>query len=231
LQRIFVMGLVTTTDHIKNIINGIDCNIVVSSVEASGSNWKLITKNTKWATYGKLLSGKKIVDFVLNEYIIIQSATEPAPGTFTLPTPYFFSGTFLETNIELTKTKSSANKLPMIYLHMNATENYYDQESTIDFESDCAVYFMVDCNVKDWLRADHEANAIKPMKQLAQGFYSSLLNYSKTNAAYKITFIENDYARFGKVSWEGINRAIFNDNMSGTEMLIKIAFNKGCTCC
>lgn len=220
------MGLITTTNHIKAIINGIDCNIVVSSVEASGSNWKLISSNTKWATYGKLLSGKKIVDFVLNEYITIQSVTAPTPGTFTLPIPYFFSGTFLETNIELTKTKSSANKLPMIYLHMNAPENYYDQESTIDFESDCAIYFMVDCNVKDWLRNDHLENAIKPMKQLARGFYRSLLDYSKTNAANTITKIENDYARFGKVSWEGINRAIFNDNMSGTEMLIKIPFNK-----
>jgi hypothetical protein len=225
------MGLITTTDHIRNIINGIDCNITVSSVEASGGNWKLITTNTKWATYGKLLSDKKIVDFVLNQYIIIQSTTEPIPGTFTLPTPYFFSGTFLETNIELTKTKSSNQKLPMIYLHMNAPENYYDQESTIDFESDCAIYFMVDCNPKDWLRADHLENAIKPMKQLARGFYRSLLNYSKTNAANTITFIENDYARFGKVSWEGINRAIFNDNMSGTEMLIKIPFNKCFNCC
>lgn len=225
------MGLITTTDHIKAIVNAIDCDIEVTAVTASGSNWLLTTSNTKWATYGKLLSGKKIVDFVLNQSITIQSTTEPTPGTFTLATPSFFSGTFMETNIELVKTKSSANKLPMIYLHMNAPENYYDEESTIDFESDCAIYFMVDCFPKNWLRADHLENAIKPMKQLAKAFIRSLLDYSKTNAANKINWIENDYASFGKVSWEGINRDIFADNISGTEMLIKIPFNKCFNCC
>jgi len=225
------MGLITTTDHIRNVINAIDRTITITSVTAVGSNWLLGTTDTKWATYGKLLSGKKIVDFVLNQSITIQSTTEPSPGEYTLETPSFFSGTFMETNIQLVKTKSSNNKMPMVYLHMNAPEKYYDQESTIDFEGDCAIYFMVDCNPKNWLRADHLENAIKPMKQLARGFYRSLLNYSKTNAANTITFIENDYANFGKVSWEGINRDIFADNMSGTEMLIKIPFNKCFLCC
>lgn len=225
------MGLITTKDHIKNVVDAIDLTVTVTSVVADGSNWKLLTTNTKWATYGKLLSGKVIKAMVFNESITIASDTEPAPGVYTLYSPFFYFGTFLETNSELIKEKISNNKLGMIYLHLNAPEKFADDESTIDYESDCAIYFLVDADPKNWMRSNHIEQAIKPMKSLCAEFIRSLKNYSKTNAANKLTYIENDYANFGKVQWEGVRSQIFNDNTSGTELLINIPFNKCFSCC
>lgn len=71
------MGITTTKDHIKNVVDAIDKTIVVSSVVADGSNWMLMTTNTKWATFGKMLSGKVIKAVVFNESITIASATQP----------------------------------------------------------------------------------------------------------------------------------------------------------
>ena len=130
------MGLITTKDHIKNVVDSIDKTIVVNSVVADGSNWKLMTTNTKWATFGKVLSGKVIKEVVFNESITISAATQPTTGIYDLTSPFFYYGTFLETNSELIKVSSSNNKLPLIYLHMNAPEKFADEESTIDFVSD-----------------------------------------------------------------------------------------------
>jgi len=225
------MGLITTKDHIKNVVDAIDRTVVIDSVVADGYNWKLLTTNTKWATYGKLLSGNVIKAMVFNESITIASDTEPTPGVYTLIAPFFYFGTFLETNSELIKKKSSNEKLPFIYLHLNAPESYADEESTIDFESDCDIYFMVDANPKDWRRSDHLEQAIKPMKALRAEFIRSLFAYSRTNASNKITYIENDYASLGRVQWEGNIKQIFTDNVSGVELLINIPFNKCFSCC
>lgn len=225
------MGIITTKDHIKNVIDAMDKTIVIDSVVADGVNWKLNTTNTKWATYGKMLSGNLIKAVVFNESITIAATVEPTPGVYTLIAPFFYFGTFIEANSELIKKKSSNVKYPLIYLHLNAPENYADEEATVDFESDCAIYFMVDCLPKNWVRNDHIEYAIKPMKQLRAEFIRSLKNYSKTNAANKITFIENDYANFGTYEWKGEVKQTFADNISGTEILINIPWNKCMSCC
>lgn len=225
------MGLTTTKDHIKNVVDAIDKTVVIDSVIADGSNWKLLTTNTKWATYGKYLSNRKIVEVVFNVSITIESDTEPTTGIYTLYTPFFYFGTFLETNSELIKEPKSNDKLAMIYLHMNAPEKFADEEATVDFESDCAIYFLVDADPKNWLRSNHLEQAIKPMKSLCAEFIRSLFAYRRMNASNKITYIENDYANFGRVQWDGVRKQIFADNTSGTELLINIPWNKCFSCC
>lgn len=222
----------TTNEHIKQIIDTIDCSIKVTSVSSLGSNkYKLFTTNTKWATFGKLLGGKKITEVSLNEYIVVTSTTALVKGYYDLAAPFFYYATFLDANSELIKKKSTNDKLPFIYLHLNAPETFGSEMDMIDFESDCAIYFMVDADPKNWLTPDHYQNAIKPMKQLVRAFIISLSNYAKTNAAYNLTYTQNDYVNFGTTSENGVIKKIFTDNMSGVELLIKIGFNKCVICC
>jgi hypothetical protein len=223
------MGLITS-EHIKNVIDSIDSTISVQSVEEVAEGWKLFSNCTKWATIGKKLSGMNIVSVVYNEYIVVESLTEQIPGVYSLILPFYYYGTFLEANSELIQKSDSIDKLPFIYLHMNSPENYADEEATIDFTADCAIYFMVDCNPENWLRGDHIENAIKQMKSLAKWFISALLDYPPTNDVNKITWIENDYANFGNVTVRGNESKIFADNLSGTEMIINISFNKDLSC-
>ena len=222
------MGLVTTNEHIQNVINTIDCGIKVTSVESLGAGkYKMYSGNTKWATFGKQLGGKGILEVSQDNYIIIKASSAPSVGIHTLPIPFFFFGTFLDTNKELEKKKSSNDKLPMIYLHLNAPEQYKDDFSLMDFESDCAIYFMVDADPKNWLTGDHFSNAIKPMKYLVKQFIMALKNYPYTNASWELTYTENDYVNFGNVqNTKGVVDKIFTDNISGTELLINIGFNK-----
>jgi hypothetical protein len=90
---------------------------------------------------------------------------------------------------------------------------------------------MANCDPKDWLTGDHYTNAIKPMKSAVRQFMIALSNYAQANAAYNITFVENDFVNFGDVIEKGIERKIFSDNISGVELLIKIPFNKCLVCC
>jgi hypothetical protein len=211
-----------------------DCSIVVDSVElASSGKYKLYTCNTKWASYGKLISGKTITSVVENEYIQINSNTLPAAGTFTLANPFYYFGTFLDTNQELIKTKQSNDKLPFIYLHLNAPETFENDEAIVDFESDCSIYFMVDADPKNWLTGDHIENAIKPMRSLIKYFIKALKYYTLTDTT-NITYTVNDYANFGQVQSDlGVVKQIFKDNISGSELLINIKFYKNllCVCC
>lgn len=223
----------TTNEHIKAIIDTIDCTIKVTTIDSLGSNkYRLNTSNTKWATYGKLIEGCKIESVDINQSITITSVTAPSTGTWSLEAPFYYFGTFLDTNKELVKTKKSNDKLPFIYLHLNAPESYASEMDFVDFESDCAIYFMVDADPKNWLTGDHYTNAIKPMKALIRQFIISLSNYAKTNASYNLTYVQNDYVNFGQVVQDlGVVKQIFSDNISGVELLIKIAFNKCAICC
>jgi hypothetical protein len=223
------MGLITS-DHIKIVISSISLTIEIDEVLSDALGWKMVTGCTKWATIGKKLSGLIIVSVVYNEYIIVESISEPLPGIHTLVAPFYYYGTFLEANSELVKTPDSIDKLPFIYLHMNSPESYADEDATVDFTADCAIYFMVDCFPSGWLRGDHIENAIKPMKYLAKAFISALQEYSQTNSENTLTWVENDYANFGNVIVRGNESKIFADNLSGTEMLIDIPFNKDFLC-
>lgn len=220
-----------TKDHIKNIVDSIDCTIVVTSVEVVDStNYKLFTANKKWATFGKLLSGLKIV-VVGADYIQVETVVAPIVGTFTLANPFFYFGTFLDTNMELVKEKASNNKLPFIYLHLNAPETYAGNLEMLDFSSDCAIYFMVDCDPKNWLTGDHIENAIKPMRSLLNEFIKQTKAYPKLNTPYEVSYTVNDYANFGEVQNNlGVVKKIFSDNISGSELLIKVGFNKCVNC-
>lgn len=222
----------TTNEHIKHIIDTIDCSIKITSVESLGNGlYKLFTNNTKWATFGKLLGTWTIKEVGFNSYITVKSASAPTAGYYDLAAPFFYYATFIDANLELIKKKQTNDKLPFIYLHLNAPETYGSEMDLIDFESDCAIYFMVDADPANWLTSDHYANAIKPMKQLIKQFIISLSNYAKTNAAYNLTYTHNDYVNFGKVTENGQLQKIFTDNMSGVELLIKIGFNKCTICC
>ena len=222
----------TTNQHIKAIIDTIDCTIKVTSVDSLGSNkYKLCSKNTKWATFGKLLSGCKITEVSFNEYLVVTSSTALNAGTYSLVAPFFYFGTFLDTNAELIKKKSSLDKLPFIYLHLVAPEVYASEMDMVDYESDCAIYFMVDAVPKNWLTGDHYTNAINQMKALCKQFIISLSNYAKANAAYNLTYTQNDYINFGQVQELGVIKKIFADNISGVELLIKIPFDKCLVCC
>lgn len=222
----------TTNEHIKAIIDTIDATIKVVTIDSLGANmYRLNTSNTKWATYGKLIEGCKIDSVVTNQSITITSVTTPTVGTWALEAPFYYFGTFLDANKELVKQKKSIDKLPFIYLHLNAPETYASEMDLVDYESDCAIYFMVDADPKNWLTGDHYSNAIKPMKALVKQFIISLSNYAKTNAAYNLTYIQNDYVNFGQVQELGVVKQIFSDNISGVELLIKIPFNKCLICC
>ena len=222
----------TTHEHIQAIINTIDGTIKVTSVDVISSGvYRMNTSKTLWATIGNLLGAYKITDVVENVSITVKSSVALNAGSYTLRLPFFYYGTFLDTNKELIKKKNANDKLPFIYLHLNAPEVYASEMDLVDYESDCAIYFMANCDPKDWLTGDHYTNAIKPMKSAVRQFMIALSNYAQANAAYNITFVENDFVNFGDVIEKGIERKIFSDNISGVELLIKIPFNKCLVCC
>jgi hypothetical protein len=226
------MGL--TIDHITNVVNAMDLSIVVNSVDSLGSGkYKLFTTNTKWAMVKEKLDTCTIEEVSENSYIIVKSSIALSKGIYYLKAPYLIYGTLVDTNKEQNKkAQKNIDRTPFIYLHLNASEDYKDEESTIDFESDCAFYFMATSKA-DWLTEDHVTNTFKPMTAMAKEFIKALRNYSYLNASNKLTYtLDNDIA-FGQLTNNKgeVMAKFFTDNLSGRQLLSRISFNKCFSCC
>ncbi len=223
------MGL--TYEHIQKIIDNIDVTIDVNSVVIlGGGKYKLMTCNTKWATFGKQLSLKEIVDVKHNEYITIKSTTTPIVGEYLLVKPFFYYGTFMEVNKELIMQKSGIKKFPFVYLHLNSSESYFNEEDSRDFEADCNIYFMSDSDKKNSLTIDYFEDVIKAMRNLISEFKKAMINYSAVAELTSLGSIE-DYPVFGNITQDlGVVKQIFTDNVSGSGLNIRIPFYKDFLC-
>lgn len=239
----------STYELLTPIINTIDRSIIISSVielVPSGigviGSYKLFSNNTKWATANfPIIIGAnsyKIEQLSVNEYLIVSGNVLPVAGSFNLYAPKFYHGSIKVAEGELEKKINNkllnADRMPMIWLHEPVDEKLSLQEDeAIERYSNCDLYFMVDSDFSKWSQEDHYNRAIKPMRQLIDGFINSM-NISHIVNNNLIDNIEvKDLPRFGRYTAEnGAKTMIFaQTEMSGTKLKIEIPFVRQASNC
>lgn len=229
------MKATSTYDLLSALIAQLDptfTGIEISTV--STGVYMITTLNTKWLTKGYTVTigahDYEITDFVVNESITLSGTVEPTTAEFDIYLPHFSHGTVLEQNQLLNLLSSTQNstrdRLPLIWLKERVRDKFeVDEMLRLDRESDCELYFLIDCNMEDWLREDFDVYTIEPMRNLIGEFIAIL--YNAPNVRSDFSFDITDDAKFGVYQDDkGNTKKIFNDSLSGSKLSITIPFLK-----
>lgn len=183
------------------------------------------------------------VDFIVDDYtqlangdwnIILQAGTASLPifpRFFFLYKPFFFHGTPIQQEVELTKIPLDG-KTPMVYLmEPFVTVHDYSVMTSIDRRCTFTLCFLTQADIPKWLTEDFYHNAIKPMYNLAQDFWEIIINSNLFyNARQKsdITF----HSKFGiNIKQLGTPKLYFSENLSGVSMDIYLEIYAVENCC
>jgi len=141
-----------------------------------------------------------------------------APGTFELYKPFFFHGTPVQQEAELTKTPLD-KKTPMIYLmEPYQTKLDYSFETSIDSRSKVTLCFLTQADIPKWLTDDFYHNAINPMNRLVRHFINALI---KSNLFYNIRQSGDvtNHTKFGiNIKEYGTKKLYMSENLSGPSL-------------
>ena len=225
-----------TYDLISDLIDQIDRTFVATSIVNNGDGtYKIYSENTMWLTKGYTIVIKSVLDTFLpyvitdlsfNEWILVSGEKEPNELEFIIYEPFFWHGTTLAQNEQMNLIPDSWDKLPMIWLHEITRERFEpDELLRLDRESDCDLYFLIDCNQTDWLTPDFDNYTVKPMRNLISSFIDVLKNSPLIGIDFRYDVL--DYAKFGVYQTDkGITKQIFKDALSGSQLKITIPFLK-----
>lgn len=150
--------------------------------------------------------------------------------SFVAYPPYFFHGTVLEANKDLTNIIDASSKTPMIYFYEVISETFYeDNDNAIERESDIRLFFLTQANFANWNTNDYHENAIQPMRRLMERFIRVLKDYPTIDEIVSYTVInQNKFGVF--IADKGYEKSLFNDNLSGVELRINLAIRKEVNC-
>jgi hypothetical protein len=150
-----------------------------------------------------------------------------------LPVPYYFNGTILQTNTEIAREKDLSKKTPMIFLRRPFDETIDAQDlnnTDVASVADLTFYFLTEASFADWLTAQHDVYAIKPMRNLMYEFIEML----KKNEKYikrMTNYTATDLIKFGIVTQKGVESGgLFSNNYSGVQMDISLGIKYQCFC-
>lgn len=218
------MKRLRTAAEVEKIVNRIDLTV---SGELDGN--KLVTSNTKWAQVGYFIfsAGNQYTITGVSDCEYIETS-EPLPAgeTYTLQKPFFFHGTVIQINEELTQIKDLHSKTPMIYLREIYREiRYPNSDKPYILESDLTLFFLTSCDFQRWQVEDHYREAITPMHNLVEEFLQ------KCKPPYTETVREEE--RLNRVNFgvyvadNGSKKKVLNDNLSGVQLNVNLKFKKG----
>ena len=211
---------------IQELIGRIPREIKVSSINGI----RVYTCNTLYTTLCKIVTdsvGNKytIIAFSQNEYLDLEPL-DNAPAfddtVVILAEITYLHGTPISTNNEYLLIESrQSKKTPFIWLLESYQETFLGAESSLEVVYDDIRLFFMDGAIEDESNDRQNELYIKPMQSLAQLFLDVI------NEDFTFKHPENTRlrprARFGvEVTNKGNTRHIFNDGLSGAEMVINL---------
>lgn len=188
--------------------------------EVSADRYKLHSCNTEWATVGDTIEidgeNYKVVEFSINEYLIVTGTVEPVQMWFQIPEPYFEYGNHRKVNNERVKQKNKTALTPLVYMMpvRNETENAYD--NAYSFEGRARVFFLSAFNGRKDDIDTHQKEVIEPMKAMSRMFIEKI---NDRPDLFEDVFGINEFEwmDFGNPQIWGNSQRIFDENLSGVE--------------
>lgn len=167
------------------------------------------------------------VDYNLNK-LTLTAPVAGSPSTYSIASPKFFHGTPYATNSQLSKMKAP-DKVPMVYLMEILRETGQAEDSKFGTVADCRLFFLDVANSADWSTDQHYSNVIIPMRNLVHQF----IRQSRLYSLFGIIGEHDIYThvKFGQFTdQKGHNQSIFNERLSGIEVVVSIPIKFCCNC-
>jgi hypothetical protein len=172
------------------------------------------------------------VEEVVNDVSITINATStPVNNVITIPNPFFYSGTIVQTNEELAQDdKNVGDRTPMAYLFRDINDTFLPPDSAIERETPIRLFFLNEENFEDFTSEVNSEEVLEPMRQMAYYFVEHVLERSKLIGKIDEDYSIRDYSKFGTENASGYTNNIFNDKYSGVELNITLPIKKDYTC-
>jgi hypothetical protein len=225
-----------TYNRLLPIVNSMDKSVICQSViDNSNGTYTFLCNDTKWLTVGYSLTiglNTYIVkSFECNESITVSGSTIPLQLTFDLYAPFFKHGTITKVASELSMKQSFKDKLPLIFLHEITEERiHFDQLESVDVDTDVRLYFLTDCDYRNWTQLQGDTQGVQPMRNLCNEFIKALVRSQSVAEMTGIGTIKN-YNIFGNYNDNGVVKNIFNEYLSGVQLKVSIPFLNDFECC
>lgn len=197
--------------------------IKIESNTADGSNWKLTTCRTYWATKGLsvTIGGEsfKIVDFIQDEFITVKGAAQPVGVSFQLDAPIFEHGSHRKVDNERLRKKDLTR--PFVYLPKPTVREDNDRNSDIAYEADIRPIFLTSYNQRRDKIDLQQIEVIEPMNAMADLFIW-LINDQLENFNEPETITREEWMNFGDPTTWGNDALIFDQPISGVELRVTL---------
>jgi len=235
---------IETHTYLSRVNDAVDRTVYINSVTQVGATniYTITTNNTKWIGVGEAINRTVTIggedylvkDVTANTSFKIEVATGqavPTASSFLVGALYFYKGTYISTNNELTQETNSINKTPFLYFNEPSTDrNVNDELSSIDRFSECQLYAMMDANFEDWTNEQHYNYCIAAMSNYFKEFIIAAKNVSFINEFTDDSTSEN-HVKWGVYQDnKGHIKNIFNEKLSGKKLTITFPFAKQYGC-
>lgn len=229
-----------TVDIVGELVSKIDTSVYITEVvDNNDGTYTLSTCNSKYlkpcvkfdyngVTYTVIDEVGK--EFNPNKNFTVKGLAIPVIGTIVLSPMKYYHGTVMATTAELDKKKFDTEKFPMVYLLEVIRDDFNNKiEDRIDRISSLRMFFLTNTDEENWLTDDQYRLAIKPMRNMVYEFIELIDNNEEIGDIDDYRAI--NHARFGVYSTDkGHTRRVFNDQTSGTELVVDLPVIKGSLC-
>lgn len=200
----------------------------------STGRYKLHSCNTEWATIGDTIAiegvNYLVVDFVINEYLIVTGPSLPTQLYFQLTAPVFEHGNHRKVAVERDKQKDKRAITPMVYMMITRNTRVKDYDSPYSFDGEARFFFLGTYNEKKDDIDTHQQEVIEPMRAMAK-YFREKWNEREDIFEQITECAEQDWMNFGSPQVWGNNPRIFDENLSGVENAFRILCVADEDCC
>jgi len=226
-------------NYIENFLNGIDFSTPILAITDDSVNATISVCDLYYARKGLIIKidGKDYtilsVDYV-NSTITLKGLIAPIPHVMIakLQPLFYFHGTPLAVNSELSAIPFTSKKTPMLYVYEIIREDYdLDILSSIEKRSDVKMVFLDDSS-EQITTDEHYQFVITPLANLVDKFIFELKR-DKRNLAIKelANYKRINHVRFGTYTdGKGHEKRIFQDQLTGIEVSLTLPFIKKFEC-
>ena len=221
-------------EYISDLVAKIAPTITIDSVVDNGDGTYTITAcNTYYLKEGKTITidsvDYRVKNVIKDVQFLVQGSVLPTAASFALYTPFFFHGTPIAIQKELSQIKKGKDKTPVFLLHEIVREQNFSRnfESVLEKEVDVQLFIMDTSKFQEWTTDDHYNVCIVPMRSLLELFLDEMVADVKLFDTLELEYEVIPRANFGQFTdSKGNLTELYTDYFSGNQLNVTIKIRK-----
>lgn len=227
----------STIAILQEIVADIISPVIVVSIGAvTAGVFTVVSTDTQWLYVSQVVTieGSEYTVAALEQNVSFdlrqRSHTNVITGSFNIPPPTFFYGTWTMTNSERDDIGINSDKVPFIWLQDTRVETLkLNPAISHDRDVPLKLLFLGNSNYQEWLTAKHYDLVMHPLDVLVRNFLDAILRSACVVKPLTSDLDKIYHANAGAIDKDGHLKALFNEELSGIEANLTLQINKCCT--